>query len=68
MEEAPSPERQPSGEDPWRLDEVVRRRRLRDHARRPPEVNLAEGLALIEFLSGFRGAAITARRRSSARR
>jgi hypothetical protein len=44
-------------EDPWRLNEVVRRRRLREQARRPLGVNLAEGLALSEFLSRFCGAA-----------
>jgi hypothetical protein len=43
--------------DPWRLNDVVRRRRLREQARRPLGVNLAEGLALSEFLSRFRGAA-----------
>jgi hypothetical protein len=42
--------------DPWRLNDVVRRRRLREQARRPLSVNLAEGLALSEFLSSFRGA------------
>jgi hypothetical protein len=40
----------------WRLNELVRRRRLRDDARRPLGVNLAEGLALTEFLSSFTGA------------
>jgi hypothetical protein len=44
-------------EESWRLNEVVRRRRLREAARRPLAVNLAEGLALSEFLSSFRGAA-----------
>jgi hypothetical protein len=43
--------------DPWRLNELVRRRRLREHGRRSPAVNLAEGLALSEFLSRFHGAA-----------
>jgi hypothetical protein len=36
---------------------MVRRRRLRDQARRPLGINLAEGLALSEFLSKFSGAA-----------
>ena len=44
-------------EDVWRLNEIVRRRRLREAAQRPLAVNLAEGLALSEFLSTFRGAA-----------
>lgn len=39
------------------LDEIVRRRRMREQARRPLAVNLAEGIALSEFLAGFRGAA-----------
>ena len=43
--------------DPWLLNELVRRRRLRDQARRPLAVNLAAGLALSEFLASFRGAA-----------
>lgn len=43
--------------DPWRLNELVRRRRLREQARRPLAVNLAEGIALSEFLATFRGAA-----------
>jgi hypothetical protein len=43
--------------DPWRLNEEVRRRRLREDGRRPLAVNLAEGLALSEFLSTFTGSA-----------
>jgi hypothetical protein len=43
--------------DPWRLNESVRRRRLREDGRRPLAVNLAEGLALSEFLSTFTGSA-----------
>jgi len=35
----------------------MRRRRLREQARRSLAANLAEGLALSEFLSKFRGAA-----------
>jgi hypothetical protein len=44
-------------DDPWRLNEEVRRRRLREDGRRPLAVNLAEGLALSEFLSTFTGSA-----------
>jgi len=36
---------------------VVRQRRLREQGRRSLAENLAEGLALSEFLSGFTGAA-----------
>jgi hypothetical protein len=43
--------------DPWRLDEEVRRRRLREDGRRSLAVNLAEGIALSEFLSTFTGSA-----------
>lgn len=43
--------------DPWRLDEQARLRRIREDARRPLAVNLAEGLALSEFLSTFTGSA-----------
>ena len=49
-------------EDPWRANEEARRRQLREDGRRPLAVNLAEGLALSEFLSTFTGSA----RRSSA--
>jgi hypothetical protein len=45
------------GRDPWALNEVVRARRVRDDAKRPMAVNLAEGLALSEFMSKFKGAA-----------
>jgi hypothetical protein len=44
-------------DDVWRLNELVRRRRLREQGRRSLAANLAEGLALSEFLSKFRGAA-----------
>jgi hypothetical protein len=44
-------------DDPWRANEEARRRRLREDARRPMAVNLAEGLALSEFLSTFTGSA-----------
>jgi hypothetical protein len=43
--------------DPWRLNEQARRRRLREDGRRPLAANLAEGLALSEFLSTFTGSA-----------
>jgi hypothetical protein len=46
-----------AGAKGWELDELVRRRRLRAQARRPLGVNLAEGIALSEFLSAFTGAA-----------
>jgi hypothetical protein len=44
-------------EDPWRANEQSRRRQLLEDARRPLAVNLAEGLALSEFLSTFTGSA-----------
>jgi len=43
--------------DPWRMNEEVRRRRLREDGQRPLSVNLAEGLALTEYLSRFTGSA-----------
>lgn len=43
--------------DPWRDNELARRRRLRAAARRPLGVNLAEGLALSEFFLSFVGVA-----------
>ena len=43
--------------DPWRLNEIVRLRRVRDDATRPLAVNLEEGLRLSEFLASFAGAA-----------
>lgn len=43
--------------DPWRPNEEARRRQVREDAKRPLAVNLAEGLALSEFLSTFTGAA-----------
>jgi hypothetical protein len=42
---------------PWRLNEEARRRRLREDGLRPLATNLAEGLALSEFLSTFTGSA-----------
>jgi hypothetical protein len=44
-------------EDPWRANEASRQRQLLEDARRPMAVNLAEGLALSEFLSTFTGSA-----------
>jgi hypothetical protein len=41
--------------DPWRANEEARRRQLREDGRRPLSVNLAEGLALSEFLATFTG-------------
>ena len=46
-----------AAKDPWRLNEEARRRQLREDGRRPLAVNLAEGLALSEFLSTFTGSA-----------
>jgi hypothetical protein len=43
--------------DPWRANEEARRRRLREDGQRPLAVNLAEGLALTEYLSRFTGSA-----------
>jgi hypothetical protein len=43
--------------DPWRLNEDARRRQVAEDSRRPLAVNLAEGLALSEFLSTFTGRA-----------
>jgi hypothetical protein len=40
-------------EDPWRANEQARRRQLREDGHRPLAVNLAEGLALSEFLSAL---------------
>jgi hypothetical protein len=49
--------RSPEDVDPWRPNEEARRRRLREDGRRPLAVNLAEGLALTEYLSRFTGSA-----------
>ena len=43
--------------DEWRGNDEARLRRLREDGRRPLGVNLSEGLALSEFLSGFTGSA-----------
>jgi hypothetical protein len=50
-------ERQLRRADPWRANKESRRRQVREDARRPMAVNLAEGLALSEFLSTFTGGA-----------
>lgn len=50
------PKKRPS-DDLWRDNEASRRRQLLEDARRPMAVNLAEGLALSEFLSTFTGSA-----------
>lgn len=42
-------------ESPWRLNEAVRRQRIRRDSSRSLGVNLSEGLALSEFLSSFTG-------------
>lgn len=39
--------------DPWRDNELVRRMRIREDAKRPMSVNLAKTMALSEFLCGF---------------
>lgn len=51
------PDRDNEQKDPWRANEEARRRQLREDGRRPLAVNLAEGLALSEFLATFTGAA-----------
>jgi len=48
---------QPRQEDPWRANEESRRRQVSEDADRPLATNLAEGLALSEFLSTFTGSA-----------
>lgn len=50
-------EPKPGQDDAWRANEDSRRRQLLEDARRPLAVNLAEGLALSEFLSTFTGSA-----------
>lgn len=51
------PDQENRPDDPWRANEESRRRQLREDGRRPLAVNLAEGLALSEFLSTFTGSA-----------
>ena len=43
--------------DPWRQNEEARRRQVREDARRPLAENLAETLALSEFVGTFAGSA-----------
>jgi hypothetical protein len=50
--------------DPWKVNEESRRRQLREDGRRPLAANLAEGLALSEFLSTFTGSAWDSRKSS----
>jgi hypothetical protein len=56
-EHHPSPAPRPASDKAWELNESVRRRRLREQGQRPLSENLAEGIALSEFLSTFTGAA-----------
>ena len=56
MEAADKSVRRPAS-DPWRDNEEARRRRLREHGKRPLAVNLAESLALTEYLAKFTGSA-----------
>jgi hypothetical protein len=51
-----SPNEKPK-QDPWRPNEEARRRQVIEDSRRPLAVNLAEGIALSEFLSTFTGSA-----------
>lgn len=46
-----------AADDPWELNEIVRRRRLREQGERTPAENLEEAFALISFASRFVGAA-----------
>jgi hypothetical protein len=43
--------------DPWRDNELIRRMRIREDAARPLGVNLAETMALSEFLCSLAVAA-----------
>ena len=52
----PAPAKAPAP-DAWAENEAARRRRLREDGSRSLSVNLAEGLALSEFLSRFTGSA-----------
>jgi hypothetical protein len=51
------PDDDSQSKDPWRLNEEVRRRRLKEDGARPLSVNLAEAIALSEFFSTFAGSA-----------
>lgn len=53
----PQPKPLSRQDDPWRANEESRRRQLREDGRRSLAENLAEGLALSEFLSTFTGSA-----------
>jgi hypothetical protein len=55
--EAGPKQAEPRDHDPWRANEQARRRQLREDGRRSLATNLAEGLALSEFLSTFTGSA-----------
>lgn len=46
--------------DPWRDNELVRRQRIRENAARPMAVNLAEAIALSEFMCSVAGVARSA--------
>lgn len=50
-------QRHVQAKDPWRANEESRKRQLREDGRRTLAANLAEGLALSEFLSTFTGSA-----------
>jgi hypothetical protein len=56
-ESNPEPCAESSPGDPWRINDAARQRQLREDGRRSLAVNLAEGLALSEFLSTFTGSA-----------
>lgn len=49
--------RKPPSRAPWKGNEESRRRQLREDGRRSLAANLAEGLALSEFLAKFTGSA-----------
>jgi hypothetical protein len=42
-------------QDPWGENERAAKQRIRDDGKRPLGINLAEGLALSEFLLSFTG-------------
>ena len=46
-----------ASQDPWRVNDEARKRRLREDGCRSLATNLAEGLALTEYLSKFTGSA-----------
>ncbi len=57
MSGAPKTPIPPKG-DPWRDNELVRRARLREDAKRPLGVNLADGIEHSKFLLSFVGSAL----------